>query len=375
MLPTITHFPLIQLASGDHLFLQVYRFVGAKPGRKIYIQSNLHGSEITGNAVIHQLMEWLTTLEEHHLAGEIWLVPACNPMGTNQRSHRFSPGRFNPYNGENWNRIFWEYQPQPEELLKFVQLHRESDRATIEQSYRQQIQAHFTQMGEALKAPSYAPWSHQHRFTLQSLCVDADEVIDLHTSSDQGLTYLYYFRNRQAIAQLFMLPIGILLDEYEGGAFDESFIKPWLALEDCFRQQGRNIQFDVQAWTLELGSAMQIDAQVVDRGMQAIKNYLLQKGSLRVPASPMPMPSIAAMKLVPFSKVKRYYAPVGGMIQSRVPLGATVESGQTLYQILRFNKTGQMPTVIEIQAEMGGIVFDVSINHAVNQGEYVLGIL
>ncbi|MBD3881347.1 succinylglutamate desuccinylase/aspartoacylase family protein [Phormidium tenue FACHB-886] len=379
MIPEIETLPLIHLASGDRLSLQVYKFLGvnraAKPGRKVYIQSNLHGSEITGNAVIHRLIDWLTTLEPTQLTGQIWLVPACNPIGTNHRAHHFNPGRFNPYDGENWNRIFWEYQPTAEALLAFAKTHLEADRSTIEQAFRQQMQASFAEQRQALRSARFAPFCEHYRTQLQSLCLDAQYVIDLHTSGDQGLTYLYYFRDRQASAKLFMLPIGILLNEYAGGAFDEAFLKPWLALEDCFTQLGRKLQFDLEAWTLELGSAMQIDPQAVDRGFQAVKNYLLQKGILRVPATPTAMPSIAAMKLVCVTDLHKYYAPVGGMVQNRVPLGKMVEAGQLLYQLLTFNKEGQLPAVTEVCAERSGIVYDLSINAAVNQGEYVLGIL
>ncbi|GAB4243220.1 MAG: hypothetical protein Kow00121_68620 [Elainellaceae cyanobacterium] len=63
MTPSLETIPLLQLASGDRLFLQVYKFTGATAGKKVYIQSNLHGAEIAGNAVIHQLIHWLTTLE------------------------------------------------------------------------------------------------------------------------------------------------------------------------------------------------------------------------------------------------------------------------------------------------------------------------
>jgi uncharacterized protein len=375
MTPDITLIPLMQLASGDRLSLQLYKFLGAKPGRKVYIQSNLHGAEITGNAVIYQLIDWLATLDPTQLAGEIWLVPACNPIGTNDRAHHFNPGRFNPYDGENWNRIFWEYQPTAAELSAFATTHLAADRPTIEQAFGQQIQASFAEQLKLLQSPRFAPFTDHYRTQLQSLCIDAHYVIDLHTSSDQGLTYLYYFRDRQASATLFMLPIGILLNEYAGGAFDEAFLKPWLALEDCFAQLGRKLQFDREAWTLELGCAMQIDPLAVDRGYQAIKNYLLQKGILRIPATPMKMPSIAAMKLVPVTDLHKYYAPTGGMIQNRVSLGKVIEAGQMLYQILSFNKEGQLPTVIEIFAERSGIVYDVAVNAAVNQGEYVLGIL
>ena len=42
------------LASGDVVKIQTYRFQGANRGAKAYIQANLHGAEIVGNAVIYQ---------------------------------------------------------------------------------------------------------------------------------------------------------------------------------------------------------------------------------------------------------------------------------------------------------------------------------
>ena len=90
MIPKISTIPIQQLAYGDCLSIQVYKFIGAKPGKKAYLQSNLHGAEIVGNAVIYQLIEFFRKLDDTQLQGEIWLVPACNPLGTNQRHHFFS---------------------------------------------------------------------------------------------------------------------------------------------------------------------------------------------------------------------------------------------------------------------------------------------
>jgi len=98
------------MASGDRLLLQVYRFVGHKPGKKVYIQANLHGAEIAGNGVIFELLETLQELRSECLWGEIWLLPVCNPFGVNQRSHHFASGRYNPYDGQDWNRMFWDYE-------------------------------------------------------------------------------------------------------------------------------------------------------------------------------------------------------------------------------------------------------------------------
>lgn len=375
MFPTITTLPLLQLASGDRLSLQVYQFRGATPGKKAYVQSNLHGSELAGNAVIHQTIEWLMSLDATHLTGEIWLVPVCNPLGVNLRSHYFSAGRFNPYDGRDWNRIFWDYEKTDVDVMAFARLHFDDELETIQDQYRQNIRASFHQLSDRLNAPSSAPLFEQYRIQLQSLCLDADYVVDLHTSAGQGLDYLYYFQRREQGARSFLLPVGLLLDRYDGDAFDEAFIKPWLALESCFAQLGREILFDIEAYTLELGSAMQFNPSSVANGIRGIKNYLIQKG-LIIDSNFSNLPSTCAdTRLLPRGSIRKYYAPGGGMIQFKATLGSLVKAGELLYQLLSFNKEEQLPTQIDICAEQDGMVFDISATQAANQGEYVMEIL
>ena len=80
MIPHVSTIDLLKLASGDILSVQVYKFVG-KQGKKAYIQANLHGAEIVGNAVINRLMEFLTKLEPSALQGEIWLAGHFDQAG------------------------------------------------------------------------------------------------------------------------------------------------------------------------------------------------------------------------------------------------------------------------------------------------------
>ncbi len=376
MIPTISTIPIIQLASGDRLSIQVYKFSGAQPGKKAYLQANLHGAEIVGNAVIHQLIEFFTTLDDAQLAGEIWLVPVCNPLSTNQRTHHFSTGRFNVYDGKDWNRIFWDYEKECDDLAAFAQsnLHLEIDE--IRKSYLEQIQKTFAKELGKIQAPSGVPFSDRYRYQLQSLCLDANYLIDVHSSSNQGLDYLFCFHSREASAKFFLLDYGILMkrNNYDGNTFDEAFIKPWLALEEKIAQLGREISFDIESWTLELGSGMEMKPESVEKGVRGIKNYLVAKAMLNLPGFPLPETANQTVALTPKSEVKRYYAPVGGMIQARVPLGSYVKSGERLYQILSFNKVG-LPTVIDVCAEQAGLVFDVSTNYAVNEGEYAIALM
>jgi hypothetical protein len=63
------------------------------------------------------------------------------------------------------------------------------------------------------------------------------------------------------------------------------------------------------------------------------------------------------------------------MIQSRVPLGSSIRGGQLLYQLLSFDKNHDLPILIDICAEADGLVYDVSTNHGVNEGEYILSVM
>ncbi len=377
MKPNIYTIPLRQLASGDFLYLQIYKFTGSQTGKKAYIQANLHGAEISGNAVIHNLIEFLMTLDNTQLIGEILLVPVCNPEGVNSRSHQFSSGRYNSYDGKDWNRIFWDYEKEDVDIDAFAQTQIDLTETEIKNNYRQQILASFNQQLETINSPSSTPFYKQYRYQLQSLCLDADYVIDLHSSTNQSLDYLYCFHGREESAKSFMLDYGILMGdgEYDGDAFDEAFLKPWLALERNLKDLGKLIQFDIESWTLELGSGMKMNPESVAKGIQGVKNYLANKGILKIEEFPLNEILNNQINLIYREDMKRYYAPVGGMIQNRVGPGTIVKQNQRIYQILNFNKNQELPKVIDVLAEKDGLILDNSTNHSVNQGDYVLGII
>ena len=47
---------------------------------------------------------------------------------------------------------------------------------------------------------------------------------------------------------------------------------------------GRKIEFDVEAWTLELGAGMVMNSTSVAKGLAGIKNYLAYKQMLSLSA-------------------------------------------------------------------------------------------
>ena len=377
MKPKIYSIPLRQFASGDFLYLQVYKFTGNKAGKKAYIQANLHGAEISGNAVIHHLIEFLMSLDDSQLIGEILLVPVCNPEGVNARSHQFSSGRYNSYDGKDWNRIFWDYEKEDVDIEAFAKTQINLTETEIKNNYRQEILGSFNRQLEKINSPSGTPFYKQYRYQLQSLCLDADYAIDLHSSTNQSLDYLYCFHGREKSARLFLLDYGILMEdgEYDGDAFDEAFLKPWLALERSLKKLGKPIQFDIESWTLELGSGMKMNPESVAKGIRGLKNYLANKEVLKISDFPLEETGYRQIVFTPKKEMKSYYAPVGGMIQNRVEPGTVVKQNQRLYQILNFNKNQDLPKVVDVFAETDGLILDNSTNHSVNQGDFVLDII
>jgi hypothetical protein len=113
----------------------------------------------------------------------------------------------------------------------------------------------------------------------------------------------------------------------------------------------------------------------VKKGIFRIKNYLAQKGVLKIRGFPLESTASHKVNFTIKSQIKKYYSPVGGMIRSRVQLGSLIKEGQLLYQLLSFNKNGELPKIIDVCAQADGLVYDVSTNHAVNEGEYVLGVM
>ncbi len=361
---------LQSLASGDIVQLKTYHFQGNNGTKKAYIQANLHGAEIVGNAVIYELIEFLNHLSSNQIEGEIILIPMCNPVGVNQRNLFFSTGRYSPYDGLNWNRIFWDYLHESPNIDSFVKNNINLTKEKIYQNYLTDIVNSFSKKIEETNHQRNLSFSEHFRNVLQSLSLNANYVIDIHSSSVSAIDYIYSFDLRQKSTDYFLFEYAILMNKYDGNAFDEAFLNPWLVLEKKLNQEGRNITFDVEAWTLELGSGMRVNEKSVNKGVKGIINYLTYKNILKLDL----IEPKDKTKFVLKNNLKHYYAPQGGIIRNRLKAGVKIQQGDALYQLLTFGKKAKKPTIIDIKSADQGIIYDVSTNDTVNQGEYILGI-
>jgi predicted deacylase len=94
--------PLGHTISGNPIDIVSYTLTAGTKGKRVYIQSGMHGGEIT-YWLQHRLFNFL---KEHLKSGEIVLVPFANPAAWEQRSYFYTHGKFDLYDGKDFNYNF-----------------------------------------------------------------------------------------------------------------------------------------------------------------------------------------------------------------------------------------------------------------------------
>ena len=322
-----------EMASGASLTVPVYRLKGQGHGPSVYIQANMHGAEVQGNAVIYQLLE---LLRGKNLNGDITLVPYANPVGCNHKNGEYTLGRFDPITGVNWNRM---YHFSPEAIAPFAKQHIDAEDAEVAQAFKQLM---LDQIEQKLEHNIFGITTGQRiAYQLQRLAHQADLVLDLHTGPISS-KHLYCPEYAQASASYFDIPHTILIPNAFDGALDEATFCPWWTLQQAFADQGRDINlnqgvFNKESFTVELGSQEQIDLDVAYQDAQSILSYLNYKGVI---SSTLFMPQLMTRYACYLKDYKAFYSPMGGMVDYLAPFGQPLPAGEPLARILRMDNYG-----------------------------------
>lgn len=88
--------------AGNPIDIVHYTLTADQPGKRVYIQSGMHGGEIT-YWIQHRLYNFL---QQHMKSGEVVLVPFANPASWDQRSYFYTFGKFDLYDGRDPNTYF-----------------------------------------------------------------------------------------------------------------------------------------------------------------------------------------------------------------------------------------------------------------------------
>ena len=345
-----------EMASGAQLTVPVYRFQGQSDAPSVYIQANMHGAEVQGNAVIYQLLEQLRSLD---VLGDITLVPYANPVGCNHKNGEYTLGRFDPITGVNWNRM---YHNNSELIAPFVEKFIDASDVAIESAFKQALLDDIT---DQLDHNIFGLTTGQRiAYQLQKMAHQADLVLDLHTGPISS-KHLYCPEYAKASASFFNIEHTLLIPNEFDGALDEATFCPWWSLTEAFAEQGRAIKLNKESFTVELGSQEQIDLDVALVDANSVLTYLQHKGV------------IAGSDLVPdemtryacyLKDYKAFYSPMGGMVDYLAEFGVPLAAGQPLARILRMDNYGDGDALHYISLDKEVIPILHFASASVNQG-------
>jgi predicted deacylase len=307
---------------GTERRLSVFRY-GSGPC-KAYIQASMHADELPGMRVAVELKRRLRELEaQGRLTGVIELVPVANPIGLGQMVQGQHQGRYELASGKNFNRDFFD-------LASAIAPALDGCLGRDEPSNVRLIRAAMQEALEVLPPPRSELQGLQ-RLLLKHAC-DADVVLDLHCDFEAAL-HLYGIPQQWPALRSLAARLGagtVLLAEDSGGSsFDESCSLPWLRLARRFPEAA--ITPACLATTVELGGMDNTAPERARAYAEAILAYLAEQGLI---AGDWPAAPPDCCEAMPFEGTELLYAPHPGVVSFLQPVGAWVEAGTPLFEVL-----------------------------------------
>ncbi len=348
-------------ATGHELTAPVFVARGRQERPAAYLQANVHGGELQGNAAILALFD---LLEREPLRGTVVLVPRVNPISANQQVGDYVAGVYDFLTGVNFNRGYL-YLTGPSrsasaacyvDVDSFAAAHESSPIDEIREGFREALKAALDAVEEETRT-----WGADSRLdfalAIQRLAVEADLVLDLHTG-DRAPRYLYSPEGAVAAARAFGFPFVLEVPARFGGALDEASFVPWQDLSDAFRRLGRTeVPRLVDGFTVELGSmnAFSLEAGREDarRIASALRHYGVLDGEPEEPPSRITACSIGDYRSL--------HAPVGGLVDLAVAPGTPVKAGDVVARLVDPSRCRTLPprtadAVVEVPAPEDGVV-------------------
>ncbi|RYV00635.1 succinylglutamate desuccinylase [Shewanella sp. OPT22] len=316
-----------ELATGQALTVPIYKLIPDEiSGPSVYIQANVHGAEVQGNAVIFQLLK---QLEQSNLNSVVTLVPLANPMGINQKSGEFTLGRFDPITGVNWNREYLEHEFDIE--VWYLKHQNETDDVLIAK-FRDKLLSNCV---ERLENPWGISTGQRLATELQKMGHQADIVLDLHTGP-KSCKHLYCPEYSLEDAGYFSIPYTLVIPNEFAGAMDEAMFCPWWKLSDVAKQFGRSLRVAVNAFTMELASQERIDLEDAKVDADGIMAYLSHRKVFDNNRQPLDMPRYGCL----LKNYKKFHAPHAGMVEYLAELGKPLSADKPLVSLLRMDRYG-----------------------------------
>ncbi len=372
--------PVRTLATGHELTIPVFHCHGKNERPLAYIQANVHGAELQGNAAVLALFDLLSETEP---LGSLVLVPRVNPVSENQVFGDYVAGVYDFQTGMNFNRGYL-YLTGPSrgsneacyvDVSAFAASHAARPVAEIKPAFHEALRAALTAAREEA-----VTWGTDFRLefalAIQQMAIEADLVLDLHTG-DRAPRYLYIPEGAHDAARAFQIPFVLEVPHKFGGALDEAAFVPWQDLANAFTRTGRpEIGRLVDGFTVELGSmnAFSLAEGILDAGR--IANALRFYGILPGPVAP-PETSIFSCNVGDYRSI---YTPASGLVDQAVKPGTAVRKGDVVARIADPSRCKTLPpssreAIVEVTAPEDGIVILFHAFSSISRGARLLSMM
>ena len=346
--------PLREVSLNDQRSLTVHRFgePGARP--KIYVQAGTHANELAAPLTAHHLADKLKAADEAGaITGEIVLVPIANPIGLSQVLSGEHFGRHDMESGGNYNRGFFDTSQVVLECVAGALGH---NAAANTQTVRAAI-------ATALAAiePRYA--IDELHLELQKLASDADIVLDLHTDSDAEMHLFIdplHWPDAEDLAAELGAGVVMLARNSGSNPFEETIAAPYVAVHES-----HPVEVPLTA-VVELRGLADVSDELASQDADALFRFLQRRGGIAGEPGPLaPFTGAAA----PFEQTVFIYASAPGIIAFKQPLGAMVEAGDLMAEIVNVAALETEGARTPVLAETSGRFFARSLEKLARPGQ------
>ena len=353
---TIESLTLPGASMGNTRTLTVHRYGDRSHPAKAYLQAGLHADEAPGFLVMHHLLERLDRADARGaIAGEIVLVPVANPIGISQWRDDWLQGRFDFWNGINFNRRFPDMADKVAELVK----------ATLGDGPEGNIRLIREATGRVLGTLTAEDEAGHLKLKLLSLAYDADIVLDLHCDY-QAVLHVYmgqslWPRGRDLPAQLGARAT-LLADDSGVTPFDEACSRIWFRLAARFPEHP--IPPACLAATVELRGLADLSHETAGQDADNIMAFLIRRGLVKGDRPPLPdLPHHAT----PLSGVEHLKAPCPGVVVFHKTPGQEVLAGEVVAEVVN-PLADAKKRVCPIAAATDGVLFARNVDRFARPG-------
>ena len=348
-----------QSSTGEDIFIDKIIIEGKNTNTpSVYLQASMHASELQGNAVMIELLEYFSKYQPE---GCVVMIPQCNPIGMDHFQGAGHQGRFDSATGDNWNRYYFspyiDYKEFVKQHINSATLHYKK---AFEEILHQQIE-------QVLSEDWFLSRAKRLNYIVQREAQQADFVLDLHTDTD-SITYLYTPSFAKEVAEKFGYKHTLVIPNEFTGALDEAIFVPWWKLQEEFKSQGREEDVLKECFTLELGSEEYINSSDAKMQTQGVLNYLSHRKVINTSYNKDKLHTDITHNEI--SNYKSVRAKEGGLYEWFVKAGDIFKADDIVGQYIQTATMTKKPLLFPF----GGTIISIHTKGAVCQGTQLLNL-